>query len=500
MVQDSTARSIGPVVHFRGQREGRAHFSVVKASAGDEPVLSSGDRTFPMTPIGAFAGLTFYSGDLDALLGPEPRDMSYQVGERSFTCRIPADRGPLRLAYASCNGAEDEDFSAASASGRNAMWERLLRRHDEAPFHLLAMGGDQVYADGVWAVPSLARWKTMSRPERLEAPFTDEMQAQAESFYRDLYATVWNQPPVARAFAGIPVLMMWDDHDIVDGWGSRLPDLQDCPVARGLFGVARKAFALCQLGSDPDSLPHGFADGSGRHFGWSGDYGPARIVVPDLRSERTRRRVLGEAGAPFLRKALDPAIGVEKAADGRDRPGTLLFISSIPMVNVDLSLLERAVAPLMPWIDLYQDDLRDQWMSYAHAGEWRRVMEMLFAWAERRGPVAVLSGEIHLAALGRASRETRRIEQFIASGIAHPAPPPAFARVLDRLARRARHRSDIKLAMQPLADGRVFVSERNWLEMEVEGNGSMSAVLHAETSGQLKLQVEPTCDAALTPA
>lgn len=500
MDQDSTTQSIGPIIHFRGERDGRAGFAIVTAStARDAPVLSLADETFPMKPLGKLAGMSFFAHPVEVPLGPRPQRRVYGLGARPFAWHIPSQCEALRLAYASCNGAEGEDFSVSAVSGRNDMWTRLLDHHEETPFHLLVMGGDQVYADGVWSVPALARWREMQRKERLSAAFTAEMAAQAEAFYLELYRTVWTQTPVARALAVIPVLMMWDDHDIFDGWGSRPRDLQRCPVFRGVFGIARKAFALCQLGCDPDRLPRGFGDGEGSHFGWSGDYGPAHIVVPDLRSERTRRRVLGEPGARFLKEALDPSA----AESGSKPPGklrTLLLVSSIPMVNVDLSVLERVVEPLMPWFDLYQDDLRDQWTSYAHAAEWRAVMEQLFEWADQRGPVAVLSGEIHLAALGAACRRSREIVQFIASGIAHPPPPPSYARTLDRLARRTRFRGDIAMTMRPVKDGKYFLSERNWLEVEISRDGGTSAILHAEMSGRLTVYEIRAYDPAAVPA
>ena len=76
------------------------------------------------------------------------------------------------------------------------------------------------------------------------------------------------------------------------------------------------------------------------------------------------------------------------------------------MLNLDLSWLER-LHILLPGQQGYQDDLRDQWRSYAHRHEWSRFVEQLFAFAVRTGTaVAVLSGEIHLRCF-RADRRRR---------------------------------------------------------------------------------------------
>ena len=303
------------------------------------------------------------------------------------------------------------------------------------------------------------------------------MRAELEAHYLATYASVFAAPDVAGVLAGVPSIMMWDDHDIVDGWGSRDPGWQASPVARGLFAAARRAFALVQLGCDPDRPTEGHAAPDRAHYGWSGALGPARIVAPDLRSERTRGRVMGPRGHADLDRAL------EGAAEPH-----LLVVSSVPLVNVDLSALERVVRPLMPLADLYQDDLRDQWMSHAHTAEWAGVVDRLLAVAGRGVRVTSLSGEIHLGAHGTAERDGARMDQLTASGIAHPPPPRAMARAFDRLARRAWSRVGLRLAMHPVApDGRRFVAERNWLEVTAHPDGRLDATLHAEASGALAL-------------
>jgi hypothetical protein len=163
----------------------------------------------------------------------------------------------------------------------------------------------------------------------------------------------------------------------------------------------------------------------------------------------------------------------------------LLLVSSVPLVNADLSAVERLVAPLMPLADLYQDDLRDQWMSHAHRAEWGALMERLLA---IRARVTVLSGEIHFGARGVAEGHGGRVEQLIASGIAHPPPPRALARALEALVRRPWRRGGLALEMHAVVpDGRRYLAERNWLEVEARPDGTLDAVLHGEEAGALPL-------------
>ena len=57
---------------------------------------------------------------------------------------------------------------------------------------------------------------------------------------------------MAAVFSTIPTLMMWDDHDIFDGWGSYDAELQNCAVYQGIFAAARDAFRLFQLQCAPN--------------------------------------------------------------------------------------------------------------------------------------------------------------------------------------------------------------------------------------------------------
>ncbi len=159
---------------------------------------------------------------------------------------------------------------------------------------------------------------------------------------------------------------MWDDHDIIDGWGSYDLEWQESPVFQGLWSVAREHFALFQLATSAGDLPDGLSDRSGHQFGWAYRLGRIGILAPDLRSERSRERVMGEAGWRALETSL------ERMADCRH----ILLLSSVPLVNVQLHTLERLFS-LIPGHEEWQDDLIDQWPSLAHWDEWTRLLGRL---------------------------------------------------------------------------------------------------------------------------
>ena len=79
------------------------------------------------------------------------------------------------------------------------------------------------------------------------AEFTEGHQAAVEEFYFDLYLQRWTQVEPSALLAQVPSLMMWDDHDILDGVGSYPEAQQRSPVFRGIWEQAREHFRLFQL-------------------------------------------------------------------------------------------------------------------------------------------------------------------------------------------------------------------------------------------------------------
>jgi len=89
-------------------------------------------------------------------------------------------------------------------------WEALGKFVAEAKPHFILMMGDQVYID---------EDKQNIFEEFLESPPPVRRKALAEK-----YRMNWSREPVRRVMANVPTYMMWDDHDIRDGWGSLASD------------------------------------------------------------------------------------------------------------------------------------------------------------------------------------------------------------------------------------------------------------------------------------
>jgi phosphodiesterase/alkaline phosphatase D-like protein len=120
------------------------------------------------------------------------------------------------------------------------------------------------------------------------------MEDDLRKFYFDLYVTRWSQPEIARMLAQVPMVAMWDDHDIMDGWGSYPPERQNCPVFNRLWPIAREAFAVFQQQIELKAGEH-IDDALAPEYGFSRCHKLGRLAVLalDMRSERTADQVIG---------------------------------------------------------------------------------------------------------------------------------------------------------------------------------------------------------------
>ncbi len=459
-----TPLALGPLLFFRASDAATWRLRVLVLARQSPPRLSARGVGVPWEAVWSWGERVAYAADI---VLPRGTTSCYQIGEQSWSVSVPARGAALHIACTACNGEEDEE-PAVWRGDRDRIWRHLADTHAASPVHLLLQLGDQVYADPVWDCdPRLAGWRRSGRSQRAKAPFPADLRERVRGFYLQRYLDTLRGAAQSRLFAEVPQISIWDDHDIFDGWGSWRDSDQDSPVFQGLFAAARETFQVLQRGVAPGAWPPKNGPEADAVLGpapplglrlWIDD---CLFVVPDLRSERRRDRMLGGAGWSFLDESLDAAQSARR----------VLLISSVPFLNANLSPLERLLV-LIPGQQLYQDDLRDQWTSYEHRTEWRRLERRLSALVAQGREVTILSGEIHLGALGLAETGGGSYVQAIAPGIAHRPPPRNYVRFLERIARLpSSPGSPGGLVPLPNQGGRRYLARRGWVEVSLPPDG-----------------------------
>jgi hypothetical protein len=223
-----------------------------------------------------------------------------------------------------------------------------------------------------------------------------------------------------RMMASVPSVMIWDDHDIYDGYGSYENGGKDTPFFKAIYEAAAGAFELYQLRgwkANRSKLTN-----NAKHYSWGVKFGHYTILAMDNRSGRTPLKIMpDEQWGEIVRWSQG-----RKAATTSDGE-TLLVVSPVPVVYRRF----KDGLTSLPGQQEMEDDLVDHWNDRRHEGERDKVVHHLFQCF--RDPatggagfhrITILSGDVHVGGLGFLTRDdgSREIAQIVASGIVHPSP------------------------------------------------------------------------------
>jgi hypothetical protein len=248
------------IVTTPGQIPEQLSLSCLGASgSGGQPNGHSGslDRTVAGNKLYEDTRKCFWQFDVEAPFQEQESAWEYSIprlvsakGDRDLASKpkrffIPSRHESMRIMFHSCNGfsvgTDEEAWSGP------ALWNDVLRVHEQQPFHVMIGGGDQIYNDSVRVSGPLKPWTDISNPKkRRDFPFPEKMRAECDDYYFDNYVRWYSTEPFATANSQIPQLNIWDDHDIIDGFGSYTDHFMRCAVFRGIGGVAHKYYMLFQ--------------------------------------------------------------------------------------------------------------------------------------------------------------------------------------------------------------------------------------------------------------
>lgn len=165
---------------------------------------------------------TFWAFALELDMSPRETKWEYTIASVKYKSRtqsarscffVPATTESMRIMFFSCNGfsvGTDEDAWCGPA-----LWNDVLRRHAERPFHVMIGGGDQIYNDAIRVDGPLRPWADIGNPvKRREYPFPEKLRQECDDYYLKNYLRWYATEPFAEANGQIAQLNIWDDHDV----------------------------------------------------------------------------------------------------------------------------------------------------------------------------------------------------------------------------------------------------------------------------------------------
>ncbi|KAK3397933.1 hypothetical protein B0T20DRAFT_453974 [Sordaria brevicollis] len=463
-------------------------------------------------------GYTFWRFNIEVELREKQQRIAYRINRGPATgFWVPAKGQAMNIMFHSCNG-----FSLSvdpnQFSGPDPMWRDVLNTHQSQPFHVMIGGGDQIYNDKCMRETELFKeWLMIKNPlSKHNTPFSAEMQDELETYYLERYAMWFSQGLFGMAASQIPMVNMYDDHDIIDGFGSYPHHFMNSPVFSGLGNVAFKYYMLFQHQSVVDETEKSepswilgcrpgpyIQEVSRSMFMFLG--AKVALLAVDARTERTREEVIRE---DTWKRIMDRCYG--EIENGKVEH--LLVLLGVPIAYPRLVWLEniltsRLMDPVkaLGKAGLFKnllnhfdggvevlDDLDDHWTAKNHKEERAIVIEDLQDLAaDKSVRVTILSGDVHLAAIGQfysnpklgipKDKDFRYMPNIISSAIVNTPPPDMLADVLNKRNKVHHFDRDTDEDMIPMfqqgVDGKLrnnkhLLPHRNWCSIRVYTPGS----------------------------
>jgi hypothetical protein len=367
-------------------------------------------------------GVTFWRFNIEVQLVSKQQRIAYRINGGPVTgFWVPAQGESMNIMFHSCNGFS-QSVDPNNFSGPDPMWRDVLNTHQSQPFHVMIGGGDQIYNDCVMRETEIFQdWLTIKNPlHKHNAPFTKDLQDELESFYLNRYCMWFSQGLFSLANSQIPMVNMYDDHDIIDGFGSYPHHFMDSPVFSGLGNVAFKYYMLFQHQSSIDETedtepswllgvrPGPYIKELSRSIFVSLG-GDMALLAVDCRTERTRDDVLTDHSYD---KIMDRC--KEKIIAGETRH--LLVLLGVPIAYPRLVWLEtlltsrimdpvKALSRAGAFKNLLNqfdggveilDDLDDHWTAKNHKAERKFLIQDLQDLAAEKSVRVTILRYVHI--------------------------------------------------------------------------------------------------------
>ncbi|KAI8606710.1 hypothetical protein EDD21DRAFT_78537 [Dissophora ornata] len=457
---------------------------------------------------------------------------------QKWNFHVPALDENFNWAFYSCNGfTSDVEDPEKNFHGANPLWDDLLMAHDQKPFHAMVGGGDQIYNDDVLATPEIKEWLDMGEKERIETVFNNEKKYATDKYYFEHYVQHFTTGTYSKALSLIPSVNTWDDHDILDGYGSYPTKYQLCDVMRGIGASAAHFYLLFQQHTNANTTNQAGLQTSNSGKGWNciTHFGKRTMVVlPDTRSERSKEQILSNETYDLL----------EKEIRAKLLPTTkhLVIVLGTPLVYPAMKLFEEALEKMGDKLSrgsvigkifgkckafenvLGQfgpellDDMVDSWACTVHTPEKKRLVELLQVIASQCDVrVTFVGGDVHVGGAGRlfGTKSTDRLSdpydmvQIISSAIVNGPPPGAVITALHKTAKTYTLNEYTSEQMTEIfhedVDGKPLeqkklLNRRNWCEVrERSSEQQLKFTLRVENTDHVGVQKYPIIVDSLRP-
>lgn len=229
---------------------------------------------------------------------------------------FPTESTEVQVDFAllSCNGIEEyEKHHEEEKHKAWDMWIKLLEVSQGNPhLYFLILAGDQVYMDETFET---------------ERDFRHKSENEVREKILGVYLKYWGHLSYRKVMARLPSFLMWDDHDLIDGFGSRPEQFKRDKEEKHTWTIFRQylteAFYEFQAIRNPDGNSNRLGP-----FSFSQKIINKGFIILDLRSERnaTKGQLLLENHKKKVEAEINKLLG--------DKVDTIFIVSPVTVARM----------------------------------------------------------------------------------------------------------------------------------------------------------------------
>lgn len=263
-----------------------------------------------------------------------------------FITQSEEKKETAKIISMSCHGIDAWEKANGQAKTWS-MWAKVLDRVQNDNIELCVLGGDQVYMDETFE-RYMKKYKKLDQKERFR-------------MIKKVYHQFWSHPSYQQTLAQVPSILMWDDHDLNDGFGSRSDSFKGNELNEHWTAYKidlSKAFFAFQAVRNPGQ------NNPSNNYSFKLDTSNYSIVAFDLRSERNskKKEMLSESSKKKAEQLL--------LSEG-DSPLFLLSPVTVTRINASIEAIIGQLANAA-W---------GSWKILGHGANFKKVLAWNFIFA-----------------------------------------------------------------------------------------------------------------------
>ncbi|MBK8484643.1 MAG: alkaline phosphatase family protein [Saprospiraceae bacterium] len=362
--------------------------------------------------------------------------LTFGKSSQDYFRTMKYDLNTFSFGFYSCN-----DFEK-TGSNRWPFFYKELKSKD-AKF--VIGGGDQMYADSSGEKYNIWKWlKKFKNHITAQCSdvdgnlIVDMVVDRLVVYYRELYVKYWKDHSLKDVYKQFPQYMIWDDHEIMDGWGSltvqqrarRLNSLLvnddlklNKQLTNCLFIAASKAYYEFQHSHNPKTNIN-LKQLDTCVWDYNFEYSFTAFYVLDMRGHhdieaKSGERLLGDQQKLRFENWINKSQVKSKKA--------LFIVSPVPIIHWKDNFANTFDIALGN-IPLAKDDFRDEWGHRSNEVERNWLLNLVLnASHERKQKIVFLSGDVHSLSVFKITVENKFkkacVYNITSSGISRkPAP------------------------------------------------------------------------------